>query len=174
VVPAVLSSSQILAFAIELTQANPRRCRAGAQHILSFPAVLKIASDPRFPELAPGVLGPTATPFAPRCSINRRPPTSSLLGTWTPRCRPRTERISLAGVPGQSKAELLTRTHRERRLNRSSRYGCIGTIPLHLTDRLELFPERIAAAFSPILRPMSAHHGPRTSRARLRKAESWR
>jgi len=63
-----------------LPQSQLKRSRAGARHILSVPAVCKIAKDPRLLAIARGVLGQAAIPF--RATLFDKSPSSNWLVAW--------------------------------------------------------------------------------------------
>jgi ectoine hydroxylase-related dioxygenase (phytanoyl-CoA dioxygenase family) len=80
VLPNVFSESKISALALELSQSQLKRSRAGARHILSIGAVRKIADDARVLELARAVLGSRAIPF--RATLFDKSPSSNWLVAW--------------------------------------------------------------------------------------------
>jgi len=80
VFPNILCAVQIFTLTCELSQAQWKRSRAGARHILSVPVMRNLAEDSRLLEIARAVLGPTAIPF--RTTLFDKSPSSSWLVAW--------------------------------------------------------------------------------------------
>jgi hypothetical protein len=78
--PNIFSSVEIFALTSELSQAQLKRSRAGARHILSVPVMRNIAEDSRLLEIAFAVLGPAAIPF--RATLFDKSPSSNWLVAW--------------------------------------------------------------------------------------------
>ena len=80
VFPNVFSDAEIDAIVNGLSQSELKRSRAGARHILSLPAVRKMAEDSKLIEIARAVLGPNAIPF--RATLFDKSPSSNWLVAW--------------------------------------------------------------------------------------------
>jgi len=75
----VLASGEVLHLAKAL-EAVESRSRAGARHLMSHPAVAKVASDPRLLTIARRWLGPSATPY--RATLFDKSSGSNWLVVW--------------------------------------------------------------------------------------------
>lgn len=80
IIPALLTSHELIPTFVALGDLVPLRSRAGVRHVLSHPAVNVIAHDPRLLGMAQQVLGPQAFPF--RATFFDKSPDSNWLITW--------------------------------------------------------------------------------------------
>jgi hypothetical protein len=128
ILPNIFPHNEISEVADVISQSQLKRRRAGARHILSVPAVCKVAEDLRLLSIARDVLGQTAIPF--RATLFDKSPSSNWLVVWhQDTALPLVKKTEeLAGYRGRSKRVLAMHTHREKRSNKFSRFEFILTI----------------------------------------------
>jgi hypothetical protein len=80
IIPAVLKAEEIETLREILASLEHHRSRAGIRHLLSHPAVAKIAADPHLLGIAQSVLGSDAFPF--RATLFDKSPDANWLITW--------------------------------------------------------------------------------------------
>lgn len=78
--PGIFAGDEIAAFAATLESESLDRTRAGARHLLRFPAVLGLAEDPRLIAIARNLLGGDAHPF--RATLFDKSPDANWLVAW--------------------------------------------------------------------------------------------
>ena len=78
--PNIFPHHEISEVADVISQSQLKRSRAGARHILSVPAVSKVAEDLRLLSIAREVLGQAAIPF--RATLFDKSPSSNWLVAW--------------------------------------------------------------------------------------------
>jgi ectoine hydroxylase-related dioxygenase (phytanoyl-CoA dioxygenase family) len=80
ILPNIFPHNEISEVADVNSQSQLKRSRAGARHILSVPAVSKVAEDLRLLSIAREVLGQAAIPF--RATLFDKSPSSNWLVAW--------------------------------------------------------------------------------------------
>jgi ectoine hydroxylase-related dioxygenase (phytanoyl-CoA dioxygenase family) len=96
IIPGVLSSHEVDALGRNLASGALQRSRAGARHILKFPAIAALARDRRLLELAASVLGCEPLPFG--ATLFDKSPDANWLVVWhQDTALPFVERRELAG-----------------------------------------------------------------------------
>ena len=80
ILPNIFPHNEISEVADVVSQSQLKRSRAGARHILSVPAVCKVAEDLRLLSIAREVLGQVAIPF--RATLFDKSPSSNWLVAW--------------------------------------------------------------------------------------------
>ena len=80
ILPNIFPHNEISEVADVISQSQLKRSRAGARHILSVPAVSKVAEDLRLLSIAGEVLGQAAIPF--RATLFDKSPSSNWLVAW--------------------------------------------------------------------------------------------
>jgi len=80
IIPRVLAQGEVTRRFEDLTQATPRRSRAGVRHALRHAAVAALAREPRLLCIAQGILGTGAFPF--RATLFEKSPIANWLVVW--------------------------------------------------------------------------------------------
>jgi ectoine hydroxylase-related dioxygenase (phytanoyl-CoA dioxygenase family) len=95
-IPAVLTSHQITALAQHLSEAQVRRTRAGARHLMADKSIANLANDARLLNIAREILGGDAVPF--RATLFDKSPEANWLVVWhQDTALPLTRRGEIAG-----------------------------------------------------------------------------
>ena len=80
IVPDVFKPEEAQSLALTLESSNLPRSRAGVRHLLSHPAVMNVANDPRLLGIAQSILGDDAFPF--KATLFDKSPETNWLITW--------------------------------------------------------------------------------------------
>jgi ectoine hydroxylase-related dioxygenase (phytanoyl-CoA dioxygenase family) len=80
IVPSVFTPKDVQSLALTLESSNLPRSRAGVRHLLSHPAVMNVANDPRLLGIARSILGNDAFPF--KATLFDKSPETNWLITW--------------------------------------------------------------------------------------------
>lgn len=80
ILPQVLTSEEIDQLLSDLERSSAQRSRAGVRHLMTIPAVTKLANDHRMLGIAQAVLGNNALPF--KATLFDKSPEANWLITW--------------------------------------------------------------------------------------------
>jgi hypothetical protein len=80
IVPNVFKPEEAQSLALTLESSDLPRSRAGVRHLLSHPAVMNVASDPRLLGIAQSILEDNAFPF--KATLFHKSPETNWLITW--------------------------------------------------------------------------------------------